>query len=55
MCIRDSYYLARVNALSGNVVIFKVRNGVRTQVVPAVAHEIPANAWSCLLYTSRCV
>jgi len=49
----DNYYLARVNALSGNVVIFKVRNGVRTQVVPAVAHEIPANAWSILKVSVR--
>ena len=49
----DNYYLARVNSLTRNVVVYKVRNGVRTQVMPAAHHEIPANAWSILKVSVR--
>jgi len=52
---RDSgnYYLARVNSLTRNVVVFKVRNGVRTRVSLAVPHDIPINAWSILKVSAR--
>ena len=43
-----NYYLARVNSLTRNVVVYKVRNGVRSRVSIAVPHEIPANTWSIL-------
>jgi hypothetical protein len=49
----DNYYLVRVNSLTRNVVVYKVRNGVRTQVSQAAPHEIPANAWSILKVSAR--
>jgi hypothetical protein len=49
----DNYYLVRVNSLTRNVVVYKVRNGVRTQVSQAAQHEIPANAWSILKVSAR--
>lgn len=52
---RDSnnYYLARANALSNSVAIFKVENGVRTPIVSDVQHEIPTNGWSILKVAVR--
>jgi hypothetical protein len=47
-----NYYAARINALTRNVVVYKVENGVRTQVMTA-KHEIPANAWSILKVSAR--
>ena len=49
----QNYYLARINALRGNVAVFKVQNGVRIPVMPAASHEIPANAWSTLKVSAR--
>jgi hypothetical protein len=49
----DNYYLARINALSGNVAVYKVQNGIRTSVMPAATHEIPANAWTTLKVSAR--
>ena len=49
----NNYYLARVNALTRNLVVYKVINGVRTQLMPAVYHEIPDNAWSILKVSVR--
>jgi hypothetical protein len=48
-----NYYLARVDSLTHNVVVYKVRNGVRTRVSLAAQHEIPANAWSILKVSAR--
>jgi hypothetical protein len=49
----DNYYLARVDALTRNLVVYKVHNGIRKQVLPAVRHEVPANAWSILKVSVR--
>jgi hypothetical protein len=48
-----NYYLARVDSLTRNVVVYKVRNGVRTRVSFVAPHEIPANAWSILKVSAR--
>jgi hypothetical protein len=48
-----NYYLARVNSLTRNVVVYKVRDGVRTRVSVAAPHEIPANTWSILKVSAR--
>ncbi len=48
-----NYYLARVDSLTHNVVVFKVRDGVRTRVSFVARHEIPANAWSILKVSAR--
>jgi hypothetical protein len=48
-----NYYLARVDSLTRNVVVFKVHDGVRTRVSLAARHEIPANAWSTLKVSAR--
>ncbi|HUA62369.1 MAG TPA: hypothetical protein VML19_26675 [Verrucomicrobiae bacterium] len=49
----QNYYLARINALKHDVAVYKVQNGVRIPVLPAAAHEIPANAWSTLKVSVR--
>ena len=49
----NNYYLVRANSLTRNVVVYKVCNGVRTQVSQAARHEIPANAWSILKVSAR--
>lgn len=49
----DNYYLARINALTGNVAVYKVQNGVRIPVMPAASHQIPANAWTTLKVSAR--
>jgi hypothetical protein len=43
-----NYYLARANALTKNVAIFKIQNGRRTQIAYSVNHDIPSNDWSIL-------
>lgn len=51
----NNYYIARANALEGNVVLYKVENGERTDL-PLVAQgrtygvdaEVPVGAWSAL-------
>jgi len=48
-----NYYLARVDSLTHNVVVYKFRNGVRTRVSLAAPHEIPVNAWSILKVSAR--
>jgi len=48
----ENYYIARVNALTHNVTVYKVQNGLRTQVLTA-AHEIPANEWITLKVSAR--
>ena len=48
-----NYYLARINALTRNVAVYKVQNGVRMPVLPAATHEIPVNAWTILKVSAR--
>jgi len=48
-----NYYLARVDSLTRNVVVYKVRNGVRTRVSFVAPHAIPANSWSILKVSAR--
>lgn len=51
----NNYYIVRANALEGNVVLYKVEDGERTDL-PIVGQgrtygtkvEVPANAWSTL-------
>lgn len=49
----NNYYLARANALTHNIAIFKVENGQRTQISTAVQHDIPSNSWSILKVSVR--
>jgi hypothetical protein len=48
-----NYYLARVDSLTHNVVVYKVRDGLRTRVSTVAQHLIPANAWSILKVSAR--
>jgi hypothetical protein len=52
---RDSnnYYLARENALTRNVAIYKVENGQQQQITPAVPHDISTNTWNILKVSVR--
>jgi hypothetical protein len=49
----DNYYLARANALTHDVALFKVQNGVRIKIGADVSHNIPNNAWSILKVSAR--
>jgi hypothetical protein len=49
----NNYYLVRANALEKNVAIFKVRNGLRTQIQSGVRRDIPSDAWSILKVSVR--
>jgi hypothetical protein len=49
----NNYYLARENALTRNVAIFKVENGQSRQLTPAVQHDIAANTWNILKVSVR--
>jgi hypothetical protein len=48
----NNYYLARENARTKNVAIFKVENGQRTQI-GTVPHDILSNTWSILKVSVR--
>ncbi|MGH7859338.1 MAG: family 16 glycoside hydrolase, partial [Candidatus Binatia bacterium] len=58
---RDNYYVVRANALEGNVVLYKVENGKRTDLKPVGARllaygkkvEVPADEWSELRVVSK--
>jgi hypothetical protein len=52
---RDSnnYYLARENALTHNVAVYKVENGQSHQITPAVPHDILPNTWNILKVSVR--
>ena len=52
---RDSnnYYLARENAVTRNVAIYKVENGQARQITPAVPHDISPNTWNILKVSVR--
>jgi hypothetical protein len=55
----NNYYIARVNALENNVVLYKVQNGIRLSIAPrglpsrsyGVNHTIPAGVWGRLRVT----
>jgi hypothetical protein len=49
----NNYYLVRANALTKNVAMFKVENGLRTQISLGVQHDIPSGAWSILKVSVR--
>jgi hypothetical protein len=57
----DNYYLVRANALEGNVVLYKVEKGKRTDLDPKGSGlfsygkkaPVPSEAWSTLRITAR--
>lgn len=49
----NNYYLVRLNALTNDIVLFKVEKGVRSQLSAPVPHDIPSNAWSILKVSVR--
>lgn len=49
----DNYYLVRANALTKDVVVYKIERGQRTQIGREVRHDIPSNGWSILKVSVR--
>ncbi len=49
---RNNYYVARMDAKMGNVGLFRVRNGVRSEILLA-AHDIEPNTWRILKVSAR--
>jgi hypothetical protein len=49
----NNYYLARENALTRNVAIYRVENGQTHQITPAVPHDISPNTWNILKVSVR--
>lgn len=49
----NNYYLARENALTRNVAIFKVENGLSRQITLAIPHDISSNTWNILKVSVR--
>ncbi|HEY1183762.1 MAG TPA: hypothetical protein VGE89_06235 [Bryobacteraceae bacterium] len=49
----NNYYLARANAVSKNVAIYKVTNGERLPIATAVPHDIEPNTWNILKVSVR--
>jgi hypothetical protein len=49
----NNYYVARENALTHNVAIFRVQDGQSRQITPAVHHDISANTWNILKVSVR--
>jgi hypothetical protein len=49
----NNYYLVRANALEKSVVVFKVENGQRRQLMAASKHEFAWNGWSTLKVSMR--
>ena len=49
----NNYYLVRANALTQDVVVYKVERGQRTQIGHEVRHDIPSNGWSILKVSVR--
>jgi hypothetical protein len=48
----NNYYLARSNAIQGNVALYKVENGERTQIAVA-RHDLALNVWETLKVSVR--
>lgn len=49
----NNYYLARANALAGDVTVYKVQNGRRTALLAGAKHPFPVNTWSILKVSAR--
>ena len=49
----NNYYLVRANALTQDIVAYKVQNGQRIQIGSEVRHDIPSNSWSILKVSVR--
>jgi len=49
----NNYYLVRANAKANNVDVWKVENGRRLPIVPAVKHDLPPNRWTILKVSAR--
>ena len=49
----NNFYLARENALTRNVALFKVENGQSRQITTAVPHDISPNTWNILKVSVR--
>jgi hypothetical protein len=49
----NNYYLARENALTRNVAVFKVENGQSRQITTAIPHDIAPNTWNILKVSVR--
>jgi Domain of Unknown Function (DUF1080) len=57
----NNYYIARANALEGNVVMYKVQNGKRSDLKPrdagmlayGVKTSVPSGQWSTLRITAK--
>jgi hypothetical protein len=57
---RDNYYIVRANALEGNVVLYKVENGKRTDLpvegkgrTYGVKTDVPSGVWGTLRIVAR--
>lgn len=58
---KDNYYIVRANALEGNVVLYKVENGRRSDLDPRGSApgtygrkaRVPSGTWSALRVTAR--
>jgi hypothetical protein len=49
----NNYYVARENALTKNVAIYRVVNGASHEIANAVPHDIEPNTWHILKVTAR--
>jgi len=49
----NNYYLARVDAVSRNVAIYRIHDGERLPIATAVPHDIALNAWNILKVSVR--
>jgi hypothetical protein len=49
----NNYYLARADAVSHNVAIYRVHDGERLPIANAVPHDIEQNAWNILKVSVR--
>ncbi len=49
----NNYYLARANALTNTVAVYKVQNGQRVPLMAGVKHHVPPRAWSILKVSAR--
>jgi hypothetical protein len=57
---KDNYYIVRANALEGNVVLYKVENGKRTDLpligkgrTYGMKQKVPSGHWSTLRVTAK--
>jgi hypothetical protein len=57
---KDNYYIVRANALEGNVVLYKVQNGIRTDLplkgagrTYGMTEKVPSGQWGTLRVVAR--